>query len=73
MHVDHLHRKIFHAECWEFRSLCDYFWLLKINFSFIYIETMEHPLVIDGRINNHHFVPFHIKNFIAFSSGNIFH
>ena len=23
MHVGHLHRKIFHVECWEFRPLCD--------------------------------------------------
>ena len=23
MQVDHLHREIFHAECWEFRPLCD--------------------------------------------------
>ena len=23
MHVDHLHREIFHAKCWEFRPLCD--------------------------------------------------
>ena len=23
MHVDHLYREIFHAECWEFRPLCD--------------------------------------------------
>ena len=23
MHVDHIHREIFHAECWEFRLLCD--------------------------------------------------
>ena len=26
MHVDHLHREIFHAECWEFRLLCDKMW-----------------------------------------------
>ena len=23
LHVDNLHRKIFHSECWEFRLLCD--------------------------------------------------
>ena len=23
MHVDHLHREIFRAKCWEFRPLCD--------------------------------------------------
>ena len=23
MHVDNLHREIFHAECWEFRLLCN--------------------------------------------------
>ena len=23
MHICHLHRKIFHVECWEFRPLCD--------------------------------------------------
>ena len=23
MHVDHLHREIFHAECWKYRPLCD--------------------------------------------------
>ena len=23
MHVDHLHREIFHVKCLEFRSLCD--------------------------------------------------
>ena len=23
MHVEHLYHKIFHAECWEFRTLCD--------------------------------------------------
>ena len=23
MHVDYLHREIFHAKCWEFRPLCD--------------------------------------------------
>ena len=45
MYVDHLHHKIFHVECWEFWPLRDFFGLLKINFSFIYIETMEHPLV----------------------------
>ena len=45
MHVDHLHREIFHAECWEFKPLCDNFWLLRFNLSFIYIERMEHPLV----------------------------
>ena len=41
MHVDHLHREIFHAECWEFRPLCDNVslkrWLLNMGYTLIFL------------------------------------
>ena len=38
MHVDRLHHQIFHAECWEFRPLCDNY---KVNaFFFIFVFTI---------------------------------
>ena len=39
MHVDHLHRKIFQAECWEFRPLYD-------NFCFVYFSKVKTVLFV---------------------------
>ena len=38
MHVDHLHREIFHAESWEFRPLCD-----KSKYQF---QKLMHPMEV---------------------------
>ena len=38
MHVDHLHREIFHAECSEFRPLCDKKVLLFCVFFFFFLN-----------------------------------
>ena len=56
MHVDHLHREIFHAKCWEFRPLCDNycFWIVtEINCS-VNNELFRKYMQGEGKEENNH-------------------
>ena len=37
MHVNHLHREIFHAECREFKPLCD-----KVDIYQVVVDPVQH-------------------------------
>ena len=50
MHVDHLHRKIFHAEHWEFRPLCDKKSYANFNFAFLYHRHTKYKRVYSFRL-----------------------
>ena len=60
MHVDRLHREIFHAECWEFRPLCDKLLIThdKTQFS-LHTITLSRNIAVCTALVCGHNAPLH--------------